>query len=196
MKASLSEDKTYYLIGKDRFPRLSNVVTVEGPEFRTKKGQEEVLKETIEWGTKVHLITALDDQKKINEVINIDLCKSLEVWRDWVEKYVKSFKAIEKIVFSKRLWVAGTVDRVGKIKGDKGYSIIDLKTGSLYEGIGIRLAGYKIMWEESQKTKIDRLLAVRIPRNDPYNLQVKEYEANKYLKRFEECCELYRSIHT
>ena len=53
----------------------------------------------------------------------------------------------------------------------------------------------------AEMAKIREKYAVALKPLSEMNLKlrervIKEYEANKYLKRFEECCELYRSIHT
>lgn len=123
------------------------------------------------------------------------LLMPLLTWQEWVREYIKKWIAIEVVVWSNKLKVAGTIDRVGVMKGDKCLSLCDLKTGSLWEEIGIRLFGYRLMWNERNRRKVERCLTVQLPRNDPGELNVKEYSNGKYEGEFIELCEEYHLIN-
>lgn len=203
----LTQDGKNYQIGRLIYPRLS--VIMEGKpnigieKWKKRVGEDEAQRisdETSKWGTKVHLVTAYSDLrkwKKMEAMVKDDesLLMPLLTWQEWVREYIKKWIAIEVVVWSNKLKVAGTIDRVGVMKGDKCLSLCDLKTGSLWEEIGIRLFGYRLMWNERNRRKVERCLTVQLPRNDPGELNVKEYSNGKYEGEFIELCEEYHLIN-
>ncbi len=206
MIAKLTKDNNNYQINKTLYPRLSAVIESRPNPFlekwRKKVGEyeaERISKETSEWGTKIHLITAHSDLKKwrkMEAMVKEDetLLMPLLTWQEWVKEYIKEWIAIEVIVWSNKLIVAGRADRIGIMRGDKKLSLHDLKTGSLWDEIGIRLYGYRLMWNERNRRKIERCIAIQLPRKDPGELKVKEYSNGKYEKKFVELCEEYHLI--
>jgi len=205
--AKLNKDQTHYIIKGKQYPRLSEVMKVI-PNFGLEKWKERVgyeeaeriAKETNEYGTKVHLITMyndLDKQKKVYDMVKSEpfLLPPLLAWINYYEKYIKKWIAIERLVWSDELMVAGTIDRVDEFFGEKALSIHDIKTGSLYNEIGIRLAGYKIIWNEREKRKVERYSAVQLPRENPGEIRVKEYTNPKYEEKFREACETYHLMY-
>ena len=202
-------DNSYTVSGKI-YPRLSRIMeqvpNIALRNWKKRIGEEEaarISEETSEWGTAVHHITMQWDfgwHIDVNDTINTnkDLLLPLLSWQSWVTEFVNDWIAIERIVWSKKLRVAGTIDRVGKLKGDKCLSICDLKTGSLYDEIGIRLFGYRLMWNErNPKKKVTRCLAVSLPRKNLGKLEVKEYvdnDKNRYEARFIELCKDYHAL--
>jgi hypothetical protein len=103
--------------------------------------------------------------------------------------------AVERVVWSDELQVAGAIDRVDLFVGDKKLCIHDIKSGPLWDEIGIRLAGYKIMWNEREKRKVERCMAVQLPRDYPGVVNVKEYYKKEYEVRFREACETYHQMY-
>ena len=202
-------DNSYMVSGKT-YPRLSQVVeqvpNIALGEWKKRVGEEEaarISEETSEWGTAVHAITMHSDNHDYRKIENClaeddNLLLPLLSWESWVTEFVSKWTAIEKIVWSDTLRVAGTVDRIGKLKGDKCLSLCDIKTGSLYDEIGIRLYGYRLMWNErNPRKKVTRCLAVSLPRKNPGEIRVKEYidnEKNRYEARFIELCNDYHAL--
>lgn len=206
MKAGLSKDGQGYLINGKRYPRLSDVLASDSiglRKWKEKIGYEEaerIAEETSEWGTRVHLVTALSDLNKFKEMEKMihedeSLLPPLLAWQQYVKDYITKWIAIETIVWSDKLVVAGRVDRVGIIRGDTTPSILDLKTGSLYDEIGIRLAGYSLMWNERSRRKAKRYLAIQLPRLNLGEIHTKEYTHPKYEGKFIEACEVYHKMY-
>lgn len=207
VKPKLNKDQTHYIIKGKQYPRLSEVMKVI-PNFGLEKWKERVGyeeaerigKETNEFGTKVHLFTMYHDlgkDRKVNAMAKADpyLLPHLFAWIGYVEKYIRKWIAIERVVWSDELKVAGTIDRVDEFIGEKKLSIHDIKTGSLYDEIGIRLAGYKIMWNERERRKVERYSAVQLPRENPGEIRVKEYTNVKYEVKFREVCDTYHKMY-
>lgn len=64
--------------------------------------------------------------------------------------------------------VTGKIDLIAKIKGDKSWSLLDLKRVAVVQKItGLQLAGYKRIVESQLHFKIGRRLAVHIPPDGP-----------------------------
>ena len=131
-----------------------------------------------------------------------ELLPSLLSWQSWVIDYVQEWILIEQIVWSNRWMCAGRVDRIPIIKGDRYATIVDIKTGSLNDDIGIQIYGGYLPvyneWRVKQKKglpKATRAMAVNLPRKDSGKLVVKDYTKEKYLKEFESRAKLFRSIN-
>lgn len=204
-------DDRYVIPGVGTYPRLSTVMGIEpapGLEIWKKSlppgEMEHILEVTSQWGTDVHMVTQLSDEGKEDEMWamvsnNPDLLEPLLVWQSWVNEFIDKWLAIEMLVWSKKLGVAGTIDRVGVIKGDKYPSIIDIKTGTLVDEIGIRLAGYRLMWNEMKPVKphkkVVRTMAAPLSRvNLKYSLMPKEYQPEKYEGKFIQLCQDYNAL--
>lgn len=82
-----------------------------------------------------------------------EMSSSLKLFRDWACKEKIRFIATETRLYSKELWVAGTVDLVFE-KGGKRF-VGDIKTyKKLWDRVPlIQCAGYALMWEEMQLAK-------------------------------------------
>jgi len=203
----LTKDNKNYQIGKLIYPRLSTIMegrpNIGIEKWKKRVGENEAQRisdETSEWGSKVHLITAYSDLNKYRMIENMlaedeSLLLPLLTWEDWVKEYIKKWVAIEVIVWSNKLGVAGRIDRIGEMKGDKKLSLHDLKTGSLWDDVGIRLYGYRFMWNERNRRKVERCLAIQLPRNNPGELKVKEYSNGNFEEKFVELCEDYHLLN-
>ncbi len=199
----LSEDGRSYIIGGKSYVRLSEVMDwvpnyglVAWENRVGAREAERIKEETSAFGTAVHDVTMYWDQKKMGEVERMlraddSLLPFLLAWQEWAQEMVVRWVAIEEIVWSEELRVAGRLDRVALLRGDKMLSIPDIKTGWLGDGIGMRLAAYKIMWNERNPKKslqVGRYMAVNVPRLEPGSLRVREYTDEKHEKRVREVC--------
>jgi hypothetical protein len=205
-------DGNFYVINGKKYPRLSAIVeqipNIALRNWKKRVGKDaarEISEESSTWGSKVHKITEHHDHQDcikiddmLNEIGGKNLLIPLLTWDSWVGEFVNKWIAIEKIVWSDELRVAGTVDRVGRLKGDKCLSICDIKTGPLYDEIGIRLFGYRLMWNErNPKRKVTRCLAVNLLRKVPGEVKVREYldnSKNRYEERFIQLCKDYHAL--
>jgi len=204
--AVLCEKDCMYHIGGRAYARISAIANA-GPkpyleQWKKRVGDieaERISRETAEYGDLVHEITMWDDLKAKRKVQiwlrkHPFLADSLFAWRRWVSLYIKEWLMIEKIVWSDSLMCAGKIDRVGIIIGDKKPSIIDLKTGGIWDTIGVQLAGYLVAYNEKAKKKAHRRLAISLPRKDPGKLVVKEFTENKFIEEFRSKAELFKSM--
>ena len=202
----LSPDEQAYIVDGERYARITHVLAVEGDGldvWRKKVGPEEaerISREAAEYGTLVHKLTALHDTKKWRAVERlVDKYSFLLAhhisWYDWAQTYVSRIPLVEKIVYSRRLRVAGTLDRVLVMKGDKGAAIADIKTGSLNDAIGRQLALYGICYNEmGLKPRIIRYLVVSMPRLSPGKLIVKDYTRD-IMRYVNEAMALVKTYH-
>ncbi len=202
----LSNDQKRYIISGEEYARVTDVCNVlrkPGLEnWKARVGEEEARRignETSEYGELVHKVTALNDEGKMKDVEV--MLKKYEwlvphwvAWFDWVGEWVKQIIIIEKVVWSVKMKCAGKVDRVVIMKGDRDLSILDIKTGSLYDEIGMQLHGYKMIYNEGNGKKVKRTMAVQLPRLNPGVVKVKEYDNKKYTHGFKAALELYRSM--
>jgi len=191
----VNSDNRYVIDGLE-YIRVSEVASnIRNPgldAWRAMVGEEEasrVSKETSAFGTAVHKVTCLNDTRKMKEVEVMlsddpELIPFWVAWFDWTDNYIERWIGREIVVWSRKLRVAGRIDGVGVIKGDRKPSIIDIKTGSLYDNLGVALAGYKKIYNEKAKEKVDRTVVVHMPRKNPGYLRVKDYESGDYIEEF------------
>ena len=206
MNIRLTKDHRNYIIDGEQYARVTDVCNViPRPglvKWKIEKGMEEstrIAKETGEYGDLVHEVTMWNDlnkMKKVEEMLKkYDfLIPPWVAWFDWVGKYVSKIISVEMIVWSKKWKCAGKVDRVMIMKGDKKPSIGDIKTGNLYDEIGIQLHGYKLIYNESHNPKVDRTIAIHLPRVNPGHIQPKDYDKTKYTDQFKSAVQLYHSL--
>ncbi len=212
MKIKLINDQRQYLINSKVYSRVSDIANAgEKPwleAWKKRVGIEEaerIVKETAEYGELVHEVTMYSDlrkTKKVNRMLqeHEELFLTLYSWMKWVRDYVQEWILIETVIWSNKWMAAGRVDRVAIIKGDKYATIVDIKTGSLNDDIGIQIyGGYVPIYNEWRKRrklpKATRALAINLPRNNPGELTVKDYTKERYLKEFESRAELFRSMN-
>ena len=203
----MSPDNKQYIINGRKYARISDVAKAgDNPflkEWRQRVGEAEadrIAKDAADYGDLVHEITMWDDlgaKKKVQLWLRKHpfLAPTLFAWRKWVSAYIKEWILIEEIVWSDKWMCAGKIDRVGTIIGDPDPSIIDLKTGGMWDIIGTQLAGYLIVYNEKTKKKAQRRLAISLPRKDPGKLIPKEYSEDKYIDEFMSKADLFRSMN-
>ena len=113
----------------------------------------------------------VDDLKKIKEPTEAItmVITMFNNFLQWATKNDVKFIASERRMYSKKYWIAGTVDAVVEIKG-KRY-VVDIKT---YSGIYdrtpfLQMAGYAIMLEEMGE-KIDGTIIVRLGKDGSFDV--------------------------
>lgn len=104
-------------------------------------------------GTIVHQYTALYDQGFLTiDEIDPELRGYLTAWKEFRENTSFVARGIETIVWSKSLWLAGTVDRFGTIGQQE--AIIDIKTGKKAAWHKYQLAAYNLI-RESEALRVN-----------------------------------------
>lgn len=129
------------------------------------------------------LDSAADRGKKVHDACeNLDRYGDCEADKEIVpyikaylsfhEEYQPEWVAIEKALGSKAMEFAGTLDRVGKIKGADGLVIVDLKSSSVVQKALalIQLNGYKKLYEENFGEEIKALYILHLQKDEKYKL--------------------------
>lgn len=210
----MSKDQRQYLINGKVYSRVSDVASAgEKPyleQWRKRIGEveaERISRETGEYGELVHEITMYSDTRKYKKTDRMldkheELLLPLISWQQWVSEYIEKWILIEQVIWSNKWMCAGRVDRVGIIVGDKWATIVDLKTGSLNDDVGVQIYGGYLPiyneWRVKQRMglpKATRAMAISLPRKNPGTLIPKEYNKEKYIIDFKSKAELFMSIN-
>ena len=196
--------ETSYIIDGKTYTRITYLAELFDSDWKGKwiarvglEEAERITREAAEFGTNVHDICHAIDAQSWADVARI--CKKdeqlgayAEIWERWMSGTVNEIIGIEELVWSDKLKVAGRIDRICVLKGDKKPSIVDIKTGNLHDSIGIQLAGYKILYNAKHKRKVDRVLVAHMPRKAPGTLRISNaYDDPKYIKQFKEILKIH-----
>jgi len=223
--AEITVDDRFYTISGKKYPRMTKVMEVMPrgwlDKWKQKIGVEkarQIAESTAESGTMIHAMTALSDLKKEIELMwMLDrepwLLPYLFSWQSYRDKYIEKVIWVERTVWSDRLKVAGTTDRLILYKGDFYTSILDLKsTRALSDEMGVQLRGYLEMtierliamgapeWMMPKRTVIAHMPG---PREDDEEvgwvfpgIKIKEYPHEKYAEELEACITQYYALTT
>ncbi len=210
-KWTITEDEKRYIYQKGEYDRATHVIHSMLPHFqleewRKRVGEEEadrISQETAWEGELIHLITLYSDLKMgkdVEKLLNVYpwLFPHLLAWREWVEEYKVRWIAREKVYFSKKLLIAGKLDGVGYIGGNKYPTIADLKTGNLYDEIGIQVWGaYRELYNGSvpAREQARYALVIQLPRKEPGTLNTKDYTKERYTEKWREIREQYIKMY-
>lgn len=195
---ALRDDGACYLTPDGMLPRMSHVIG-DKPNYalemwKMKLGEEaaaRISRETAHIGDVVHKATELSDLGQHGGLetlyANHEWVIPFSVaWDEWTYDRIKVWFAVEVVVWSVRLGIAGRIDRVGIVMGDAEPAIIDIKTGSLNDEIGLKLWTYRTMWNEMvdrkllrRVPKVKRLIAVGLERYRDKETGEVSYEFNK-----------------
>ena len=153
----------------DKYPSVTSVtgkmskVSIE--DWKKRVGEAEAKKISFrasQRGTQIH---SYCESFLLNEDHHIDLF-DLEMWnsmRPFVDK-IDNIHALESMMYSDKLKLAGTVDCIGEYEGE--LSIIDFKTSSKLkkeewiENYFIQATAYSIMFEELFNIKIPNIVII------------------------------------
>jgi len=100
-----------------------------------------------------------------------DIAPYVEKVIDWIEGHVEEIlkingKPCAEWEFMHPMGFQGRVDLVARIRGDRGFSVVDLKrAASVDPFVGLQLAAYALGVERVLGKKIKRRIALRIPRD-------------------------------
>ena len=148
MVVAIDENHVYTLNGK-KLLGVTELIRRGGIDLYSGVN-EEVMANAANFGTAVHRVCEFDDRGTLDQSsVDPALLPYLEAWRKFKKDYhvVFELENIEKMVCSKILGYAGTLDRKAKIKGK--WTVIDLKSVvTMLPTTGVQLAGYKIAENE------------------------------------------------
>ena len=146
-----------------------------------KKEHQSVKEKAADVGTRTHLlIEKFLKGQSYEDLIDEETFKPFNAFKSWLE--IRKFTLIdgERIVWSKKYRVAGTVDVVGNIDG-KVY-LLDLKTSkAIYPEMLLQISAYRKMYEEVTNTKIQKLAILRLDKITG-DFEFKKYTNKEYQK--------------
>lgn len=159
------EKHTYTVEGR-RVPGVTSILAETGltPDFSLVNPV--LLAQKSHIGTMVHLVTEYDDLGILDEeTVSPELLPFLEAWRRFKEEFVFEPQEIELPVYSATYRYAGTLDRLGTIKGE--LALIDIKTSSVVNlmSVGPQTAAYEQAYKEwagFDKRKVFKRYAVKL----------------------------------
>ena len=150
-----------------------------------------------DWGTKTHE----EISNFINWWIKFNTGKGPgkpQKWSEPVIRFMKwgeenkvKFLDTEKIIYSEKLFVAGTVDFVCEIDGQRWIGDIKTSGSGIYAENFFQCAGYDIMLEEMGEPKADGYLILNLKENGDF-LEKRSVSNEENRKIFTNCLEIYR----
>ena len=97
---------------------------------------------------------------------------AVDTARRWLDETVREVVAVEEPVYNEAFRYAGTPDLIRRLKGDRGLTVVDWKTGAgVYESYKLQTAAY----QHGDGLRVKRRLIVNIKRQTPDRAHVVEY---------------------
>ena len=109
----------------------------------------------------------------------------------WLKDKTLNAIHLEKPLVSEKMLVGGTVDYFGLVNGV--HTLVDYKTGGLWESAYIQIAGYEMILKENGFLS-ERVLLLNVPRdeNDKYQeVYLTDKERKYYGDIFKKLCEIW-----
>jgi hypothetical protein len=127
-----------YFLGQRELPSVSRILDVGFPV----DVPESLLIASRIRGTAVHLACELDDLGELDEdKLDEELWPYLGAWRSFKKSSGFVPEAIERRLYHKSLFYAGTIDRIGRLRSGRQI-VLDIKTGGKYARYRVQLAAY------------------------------------------------------
>lgn len=169
---------------RERVPSVTNVISILTPYYWLDRP---MLEPYAARGTEVHSLTEAYDLDQEFDPDTVDQARAgyLLAWINFRHDYGFVPLHIEHRVFHPHLYYAGTLDRVGVLRGQM--SVIDIKTSAkLGPAVGVQLAAYQHAFTEEE---IEGRYAVQLCDDGSYN--VIEYDNPADWDCFRGCLALY-----
>ena len=173
--------------------RVPSVTSVIRPLEAYSRMSEEMLRPYAERGTAVHSLTeAWDRTENIHDVgpCPDELVGYLSAWINFRNDHDFVPIAIEQRLYHGGRGFAGTIDRVGRVRGR--ISVVDIKTSAkLGPAIGVQLAGYQELWNwnERREDHAHGRYAVQLAGDGTYRLM--EYDCPLDVSTFYGCLAIF-----
>jgi hypothetical protein len=134
-------------------------------------------------GKAIHNDTALYDKNDLDiSTVSTPVIPYLEAWVQFKKDTGIEIIDIEDSIYSKKLYIAGTPDRIVRLKRRK--AVLDIKTGTLNKArVRLQLAGYEVIYNENNSIPIKDRYSVQLQpdRTPPYTLDQYEDSLDKYV---------------
>jgi len=147
-------------------------------------------------GTDIHaFIEAWIKDNETTMPVDSVAFKQADQFIDWVNKNKVKFLESEKIMYSEKMWLGGTVDAVAEIDGKK--YVVDFKTqAKMWDQTPfLQTAAYQMMLEEMGEKDFHGSLVLLLPKGGKLEEHYDwDLETNK--KGFMAALELYRTLNS
>ena len=176
------KEARFYTIDNQRFPSVTTALgairSLALEHWRGELGNVEAdrqMEEAADIGKAVHRLCHAYNVGQSFIIPDGIVGELFSAYRGWFAGNVDRVVFAEKVVVSRKYRYAGTADLLAIIKGDMVPAVIDVKcTGGFWPTMPLQLAGYReaILEEGGQ---VNRRLIVRLDKDEPGLLQVKEF---------------------
>lgn len=113
-------------------------------------------------------------------------------FRRWADASVETVMFSEERLVDEALQYCGQFDLVAVLKGDRCFSVIDLKTSqAFYDWFPIQLAGYAHLIAEAKEMVVARRLSVLL-KNDGTGCKIREYTGETHWNVFRSALNCYK----
>ena len=176
------KEARFYTIDGQRLPSVTTVLgairSLALEHWRGELGNVEAdrrMEEGAEIGKAVHRLCYAYNIGQSFIIPDSIVGELFSAYRCWFAGNVDRVVFAEKVVVSRKYGYAGTADLLAVMKGDAVPALVDIKcTGGFWPTMPLQLAGYReAILEEGGR--VDRCLVVRLDKDEPGLLQVKEY---------------------
>jgi len=136
---------------------LSVLKRFEGVPTRT-------LMQAMAEGTEIHKC-CLSYAKGLYLPPPADLVRAVEGFKHWFEITVEKVLCVEERMYDKNLCLTGRVDLIAKLKGERLYSVIDLKRTTADWICGLQLSAYEHLAFKKYERRFGTRLALLVGRD-------------------------------
>jgi len=176
------KEARFYTIDGQRLPSVTTVLgairSLALEHWRGKLGNVEAdrrMEEAADIGKAVHRLCHAYNIGQSFVIPDGIVGELFSAYRGWFAGNVDRVVFAEKVVVSRKYSYAGTADLLAVVKGDTIPAVIDIKcTGGFWPTMPLQLAGYREAALEEGR-QVNRRLIVRLDKDEPGLLQVKEY---------------------
>ena len=163
---------------------------------KARKAHTKKKEKAAQAGTDIHaFIEAWIKDNETTMPVDSVAFKQADQFIDWVNKNKVKFLESEKIMYSEKMWLGGTVDAVAEIDGKK--YVVDFKTqAKMWDQTPfLQTAAYQMMLEEMGEKDFHGSLVLLLPKGGKLEEHYDwDLETNK--KGFMAALELYRTLNS
>ena len=123
-----------------------------------------VLMQAAERGTRVHKYS-LAWVKGLYLPVPDDIAESVEGFKRWFELMIDEVLCVEEPLEDRSLCLTGRVDLIARIRGERLFSVIDLKASTVDWSVGLQLAAYHEMAQKQFRRKLGTRFALPIQKD-------------------------------
>lgn len=184
MKVEFDSLKHEYKINGVKVPGMTEILGTD-PEVFNMAARRKGLPENYyaDRGTAIHLMIEMNEKSQNNIFQNHSYYGYLQAWQKFKSDNKIEILAMEMIVASEKLMLAGTLDVLCMMNGAKW--ILDIKSGAYAESHEIQVSGYKKLYEDDPRIEdkpVDRLGGVYLRSNGNYSFKEFKYNPHEVIR--------------